>query len=321
MWRLRLIAVVCLALAIATLYLTYVPLAEYSANNKHNENSHNHSDYDRTIETVISDIESHHDLWLVVETFALVAFTGTLWWSTRRLWQSSEGHAIHLESQAAAMEKLRLAAEAQERALSAQSAISAALAEAAKSQTDVLILSQRAWLRVYVSLSDQPLTFNENGASTSVAIKIANVGNIPATDVTIHAWLVAGKPLGPFVWDEHERRSEVIRSHPSGIAFVLFPNETFPEGIGLGRYILGVHINSKDIEEAKPASFDGRHVSLNIIGCVNYRFGSDQGRYHQTRFNFNLRAGMRVILADPGMIAPVLLQLHPSLIQGANYAD
>jgi hypothetical protein len=37
------------------------------------------------IALLVSTIETHHDLWIILETLALVFFTGTLWWSTRQL--------------------------------------------------------------------------------------------------------------------------------------------------------------------------------------------------------------------------------------------
>src|SRR5207302_3481279 len=54
-----------------------------------------------------------HDTITTIFTAATAIFTGTLWWSTRRLWESSEAHGRHLEKSiaeasrsAAAMEQL-----------------------------------------------------------------------------------------------------------------------------------------------------------------------------------------------------------------------
>ena len=66
-------------------------------------------------------------------------------------------------------------------------------ADAAKRAADItersLVAAQRAWIKFTRISVGGPLVFDQNGASTSIAFEIANVGRIPASNVTPHAWL------------------------------------------------------------------------------------------------------------------------------------
>jgi len=136
-------ALAALASSVAAIVFAYAPLRDY-----HESHYSNHSNYQHPtgngFAALISAIEVHHDLLLVFETFALVAFTGTLWWSTRRLWQETSTHARHMG--------------------------------------DTVEIS-RAQVRAYVSISGCGLNFIEAGAgiaSPIVSFTAVNNGQSPA---------------------------------------------------------------------------------------------------------------------------------------------
>ena len=106
--------------------MAYAPLHDYHERHQPRQTSQEQKSGDSIAVLagkLSRSIEDHHDLWIVLETLALVAFTGTLWWSTRRLWLASERHAGHMEKSAAAAE---IAAEA------AKAAADAAVAQTTK---------------------------------------------------------------------------------------------------------------------------------------------------------------------------------------------
>ena len=74
--------------------------------------------------SVVDAIEGHHDLWLVLETLALVGFTGTLWWSTRALWQTSIEHSDHMKGSVEAARDAANASAAQARSMEESNRIS-----------------------------------------------------------------------------------------------------------------------------------------------------------------------------------------------------
>ena len=114
---------------------------------------------------VVDAIERHRDLWLVLETLVIALFTGTLWWSTRRLWQTSREHAAHMEA------SLHIARES---AKAAQ-----ASAEAANRSAEALPALERA----YLDLEVNPLTaniINTHINSPIITYRFANHGKTPA---------------------------------------------------------------------------------------------------------------------------------------------
>jgi hypothetical protein len=82
--RRRLLAFCLLAGSIAALWLSYAPLRDYRESHHPNRPKYEHPTSD-SFAVLVSTIETHHDLWIILETLALVFFTGTLWWSTRQL--------------------------------------------------------------------------------------------------------------------------------------------------------------------------------------------------------------------------------------------
>jgi hypothetical protein len=104
--------------------------------------------------------------------------------------------------------------------------------------------------------------------------------------------------------------------------FIVFPNDAFPDSSAIGSISIGVQIDKAGLDEARSATSDKKHVSLYVSGCANYAFGSDPGKWHQTRFLYSLRKKMGgAIDPDEGDVSPIFLELFPALVQGAFYAD
>jgi hypothetical protein len=185
-----------------------------------------------------------------------------------------------------------------------------------------LIANQRAWVRPEVTISDQPLIFGEVSASTSISFRLTNVGNTPAVNVMPHVWLVALKPGGPFPIEEQKRRCKEIREQPIAGGFTLFPGEIFPGNLGFGKWSIGVNITREEIEKGLAISSDGKHISLYVIGCIDYTFPSDGKLHHQTEFIFELcKNEPNLISPDEGTIPVSSLVLRNTGIGSGQQAD
>jgi hypothetical protein len=179
-------------------------------------------------------------------------------------------------------------------------------ADAAKRAADItersLVAAQRAWIKFTRISVGGPLVFDQNGASTSIAFEIANVGRIPASNVTPHAWLGVLKNGGPFPLDEQRRRCDEIRKSPIGGGYTIFPGERFPEKIGVGQYSIGVNLSPDEIAQGLLASADRKHIALFVVGCIDYTFATDSARHHQTGFIFDLRRNIPELISPEGRI-------------------
>jgi hypothetical protein len=201
-------------------------------------------------------------------------------------------------------------------------------ADAARQSADIaqrtLIAAQRAWLSVEASVG-APLVFDQNGATTSIAFKIKNVGNSPATHVTPHVWLGVMKEGGPFPLQEQTPRCGEVRQEPFGLGFALFPEQIFPEVQGVGRASWGVNISREEIDKGRRVSADRKHIALFVVGCVDYTFPTDPERHHQTGFIFDFMRfieGVPVqINPDEGNIPAENLRLVDSPLGMGRYAD
>lgn len=197
---------------------------------------------------------------------------------------------------------------AQWRALSNTDEATRVAAEAAKQAAEIanrtLIASQRGWIflkRIWIS---SPLTFDKNGASTTVAFEISNVGQIPASNVMPNAWLGILKNGGGFPLGEQQRRCNEIRHQPFGLGFTLFPGETFPNSVGIGSWSQGVNVNREELEEGRLVSKSGKEVALFIIGCIDYTFATDSHQHHQTEFIYDLRANAPHSISPDDLLIP-----------------
>jgi hypothetical protein len=118
-------------------------------------------------------------------------FTGTLWWSTRQLWRSSEGHAKHMAASAA--EAVR-AANAMENVARHIAVSAKAATESGASIRERTAQQMRAYLSVIIGAA----TYQETGKDIRFEARpaVVNTGQTPAHQVT-HVIRAAIMPL-PF---------------------------------------------------------------------------------------------------------------------------
>jgi hypothetical protein len=168
--------------------------------------------------------------------------------------QSADEAKAAIEATQASAEAARVHAEAAE--------------EANRINREVLISNQRAWVRVVDARigGGQPLRFDENGASISLALAIENVGNAPALHISVHQWLVVRKSGGPHPWEVQKERCEAIRHSPLVTGFTLFPNETHPQAIGIKEFSSSMTASRQDVEEGRRASPEGKYIIIQIVG-------------------------------------------------------
>jgi hypothetical protein len=194
--------------------------------------------------------------------------------------------------------------------------------EANRINREVLIASQRAWVRVVdAKIGSQPLRFDGNGASASIAFTIENIGNAPALNISVHPSLVVLKSGGPFPFQVQKEKCEAIRRSGFG-GFTLFPNETHPNVVGLKEFAFSVNASKRDVDEGRSASPGGKYIGMHIVGCIDYTFPSDSIAHHQTGFIYELRKiSLSPISPDEGVIDPINLRLQPDVFGSGRYAD
>lgn len=167
---------------------TYSPLRdseEYNKSYKPNYKRNPGDDLVRGISLIVRGIEAHHDLWLVLETLALVGFTGTLWWSTRRLWQETASHADHLSTTAKAAQTSADAA-----MLHARAAVAAEVAE-----MGILYMGLARWPEPPQGVPDTTIQPNAEERQMRINISLQNIGR---TRTIVHElcieWDVIARP-------------------------------------------------------------------------------------------------------------------------------
>ncbi|BAM89479.1 hypothetical protein S58_34860 [Bradyrhizobium oligotrophicum S58] len=252
------------------------------------------------------------DVWLVrwtgllfAATVGLIAATCVLgWYAYRQSKDTQESIALSRDSARAANQS----------AMAAEKAI---------------IASNRAWIRIdAIGVGGQPLQFygtgHPTGASMSISFKFTNIGNAPALSITPHAWLIAVKGGGPFPADVLESRCAEIRRQPIGPGFAtLFPNEKFPEVLGLAQWDLNVSVSAEDLAEGLEISSSKNAVKLIVIGCIDYTFASDSSTHRMTSFMFDVVRGGLPTPIDPslGSIPSGDLQLFLSSMGGRSIVE
>lgn len=199
-------------------------------------------------------------------------------------------------------------------------------ADGAKSSAETarqaLIVSNRAWVRVTVSVGDMPLRFNEQGAQFAIKIQVTNTGEAPALRVTHTAWLVAHKS-GVQPLQRQQELCEGLRGRGAGFVTTLFPDEIFPQNLGVGGMNLGANASRAEIDEGLVFDIpERRRVQLFVIVCTNYTYPTDPDGCHQTRYLFDVR--MRDWKAPDvtrGTILPSELMLMEGMGGAGRYAD
>ncbi|HYL33040.1 MAG TPA: hypothetical protein VEU53_07840 [Stellaceae bacterium] len=217
----------------------------------------------------------------IIATVLIAVFTGTLWWSTRRLW-------IAGEKQIAATQRM-------------------------------LVASHRAWIRVDLQAGNI-LTFGAQGAQTLVSIQVENIGNAPAINISPHIKLFVSTRGQRIPVQEHWKFCEDARKTPTMIGQTLFPNEKYPEKMGIASY--GITALPQEISDAlaKTIDDDKDAVFLYVAGCVDYTFPSDPDGHHQTGFFYDLRRSKGAIRVTE--TAPITdLVLLDTVIGIGRHAD
>jgi hypothetical protein len=193
--------------------------------------------------------------------------------------------------------------------------------DAAQIANRTLIASQRAWLRVNVSATNQPITLDQNGASTVVSFMIINVGNTPAINITCNAWLLALYERGPSPIQEQLRLCAEIRSKPFYTGFTLFPGERFPESSGHASFGIGLNLSQDEVNKAIASNQSGI-IALYVVGCVDYTFPADENTHHQTGFIYRIRKVGGEPIRPQGRNVPAgTWTLAEELIGQGRYAD
>jgi hypothetical protein len=192
------------------------------------------------------------------------------------------------------------------------------------------IATNRAWLKVKVSLSYGPLIFEQNGGvSFNVSFVITNVSNAPAINIHPHAWLVPIKGKGGWHWEEQQRRSKEVRATPVGGGFALFPNDEFPRNASIGQWSLGLNMTKEEVDagiaantQTHPPGYK-KALGLYVVGFVDYTFPSDPMNHHQTGFILSLnRTAPQPIIPEAGQIpAAELILLEGGGMGVGHFAD
>ncbi len=194
--------------------------------------------------------------------------------------------------------------------------------EAADLARQSLIAGQRAWIRIdEVALGRGVFAFEQDRASAALSFKISNVGNAPATKITVNARLVAAKD-GAAALAQRRAMCDAIRRAPFDEGFTLFPGEGYPSSIGYSGWTRLVSIGRDEIEEGRAESLDGQGVPLFVIGCVDYAFPADEGAHHQTGFLLELRRHNGFLInPEEKSIAIGQLALMEDSTGAGRYAD
>jgi hypothetical protein len=195
---------------------------------------------------------------------------------------------------------------------------------------DSLIATNRAWIHTpEVTIGDQPLLFYEAttrptlGASTSVAIRMTNVGNAPAIHVTTHLRMIAMR-TGVYPWQEQMKLADEVKGTAFNTGRTLFPKEVYPDHIGYGKVSYRVPISKDELDAAVNNNTAGTGVvSLHVVGCIDYTFPSDPTTHHQTGFIREVckKGSPFFIKATDGNIPATDLELRHSPMTDARPAD
>jgi hypothetical protein len=159
---------------------------------------------------------------------------------------------------------------------------------ATKAATDIatkaLVAGQRAWIRIDdITIGGGGLSISKDGVTAPIAFVVTNIGNSPAIKLSHHAKLIA-TAAGVSVPEEQAKICDQAKSQRWESGFTLFPNEQFPRNLGVGQYSYGTNLSKEEIERGLEASKDKKHLSLIVVGCVDYTFSTDPDTHHQTPF-------------------------------------
>lgn len=149
----------------------------------------------------------------------------------------------------------------------------------AKLARDSLIFSQRAWIKIIDVQIVRPLEYSSGGGRTAITLKIANVGNTPAFDITPWITLSGIYQDGTHI-DKFRAECEIIKKCPPPSKTALFPNDFFP--IEDDYIIHFAYMEHDDVPRASYEMGSERYFFPTIRICVLYKFASDRENFHQT---------------------------------------
>ncbi len=159
-------------------------------------------------------------------------------------------------------------------------------ADAAKRSADIardtLIASQRAWLKVDATLGDDPLSFDCLRVMLPICLKVKNLGNVIALNVSSTAELHF-KIRERDLIDGWQSFAHKINEFPLPYGFSVFPGETHPENIGSKKITVLSSISLFKDKTLEPM-MRANPIEFFFFVSVKYNFPSDAGKVHQTAF-------------------------------------
>ena len=174
MWR-RWLAVLAVAvLVIAALLL--IEIFSLASQSEIRREAYAHNQYQPVYASLVQLLiggwnwlreRTDHDTISTLAIAATACFTGTLWWSTKRLWDSSREHAEHLGG---SVQAARVAAEAAQ--------------EANRLTRENFVIDVRPWIAVEEIVATEDITYDpSNGVTVGINISVKNVGRSPARNI------------------------------------------------------------------------------------------------------------------------------------------
>jgi hypothetical protein len=123
-----------------------------------------------------------------------------------------------------------------------------------------------------------------------------------------------------------EANCEQIRQSPikGGLpGFTVFPGQTFPEDIGFAKWSVGTNVAAEEVQAATKGSSNKLTIVPFIVGCIDYTFGTDSERHHQTTFSYGITRldAEHRIEAVEGKLFPPSLALQQSIFGSGSKAD
>jgi hypothetical protein len=219
--------------------------------------------------------KSSTDRWLMIFTGAVALFTLLLVGATVLLYRAGEKQLLHARRSSAIQSR-----DMRESLSIAQEAAAAAAAANAIAR-EAYVTEHRPWLTVELSLVGD-VNFQENGfVSTTVAVRVTNIGKTPASGVYFSAHMWTGVDIDrnpspliycqgpPFsVEGEIQAYLEMLtRPNTHFAKFVLLPNEHITRNHGV------------------LAAYDASTVTFDVFGCAVYNAPGIEGFRHTVAVN------------------------------------
>jgi hypothetical protein len=213
-------------------------------------------------------------------TIALAAFTGTLWWSTRKLWKAGEEQIAVAKRAADVAEK-------------------------------TLVASQRPWISLKEAKVLAPMYFAKGDVHFPLEFQLKNTGNSPGLFVHIEAKRFA---LRAETYDIVAVQKEVRQiaqardSHKSEVGMSIFPGDVRP----VEKIVSALRADlKKGFFDLWSAGSTKKAVSLVVAGCVDYEFSFEKG-HHQSGFVYQVTAPSgAVIFREQGAVEGIKLVRLP----------